>query len=362
MRFTIDRDTLLPVIARAASVSPSRGTIPILAHVMIEAAKGGAITLRATDLDQEITVKTRAAVSKPGSTTVSADKLLQITKNAAAGADIEFDLGERLSIKSGRSRFNLAILPVADFPSFAAIKPDVTFELSATELHATLSSVKSAAGIDEGRYVLRGTYLFSDGAKFGAVATDGKRLALHEKAADIAKFGVIIPGSTAAEIIALLGAEAMDVQATVSVSATKIGVSCGSVEITSKIIDGPYPDFRRVIPTATKHSIEVERDAMIGALRRASISADDRERSVRVRIADNMLSISSRGQEGDAADEIEVAYEDEEIVIGFNYAYMAEALSGFDGETVTMGIGDSASPLRIEDGGDLVYVVMPCRV
>ena len=234
MKLVIERDAALSAVTRAASVSPSRGTIPILNHVLIQADKSGRVTLRATDLDIEVTVHTTAKVIKPGATTVSADKLLQIVKNAALGSDIEMDLGERLAIKSGRSRFNLAVIPPSDFPTFSAVAADVTFTLPAPELHAILSSVKSAAGIDEGRYVLKSTHLFSVGGKFGAVTTDGKRLALNEDETDIEPFGVIVPSATVAEALSVLDGG----EVTVSVSATKLHIACGEVEITSKVIDG----------------------------------------------------------------------------------------------------------------------------
>ena len=358
MKFTLERQAALSAISRAASVAPSRGTIPILNHVLIEAT-GERVIFRASDLDMEVTVSTTGQIAAPGSTTVSADKLLQIVKNAAEGSDIEFALGERLAIKSGRSRFNLATLPVQDFPTFSSIKADVTFEIAASELLTLFTSVRSAQGVDAGRYILLGTHFFSAAGILGAVATDGHRLALYETPTDIDPFAVTIPAPAVAEICGLLDGAGM---VTVAVSATKIHVSVGASEIASKVIDGSYPDFRRVIPRSAKTTIEIDPVTMIGAIRRASVAADDKSRSIKITFTNEAAVITSRGQEGDASDEIECDYAGDELTVGLNWSLAIDAMSAFKGETVNVGINDAGGPLLVTDGSPLTYVLMPLRV
>lgn len=359
MKFTIERSDALAAISRATSVIPARGTIQILTHVLIDARSDGQVHFRATNLDIETTVIAHAAVATPGATTVSGDKLLQIVKNASAGANIEFTLSDRLAVKSGRSRFNLATLPVADFPIFSGLNASVSFEMEADKLRSVLSSAKIAASADQGRFSLTGVYLYSDGSKFGAVATDTMHLAIKENPTDIPKFGVIVPIGAVNEFAAVLeGSQTVVVNA----SAEKIQISLAGIEITSKVIDGEYVNFRRVIPANPPRIVEVDREALINAVRRASIASDDKARSIQVSIADNSISITSRSQGGDAADDIECGYTGDALEVGFNWSLLVKGLELFDTETVEVAFCEKMpAPITIRNGSDLVYILTPLK-
>jgi len=357
---TIERQTLLTALTRIAGIAAKNHTISVCRHVLIEAVTDQ-LTFRATNLDMEITVTAKADVSKPGVCLVLADTLLSIAKNASAGADITFELGDRLLVKSGRSRFNLSTLPTAEFPLFAGLDKPTVLTLPANDLANLISKPAFSVGHDNTRFPLTGVYLFSDGGQIGSVATDGKRLTLYEVAHKLKDFGVIVPAPMVAEMTKLLdGAD----DATMAISKAKVSVVYGLTVITSKVIDGDYPDFRRVIPTDWPNALTVNRDMLAATIRRASIASEDSAFSVRLVVSDGMISLTGRGADADAADECECTYEGEEMTLGLNSMHTLDALSACGGEDVEIAFaGGTGNHLMMRSVGDETFraVMLPLK-
>ncbi len=360
MNLTLERSNLLTALTRVSGIAGKNHSILVCRHVMIEAVTGQ-LTFRATNLDMEITVTTPAEVTKPGVCLVLADTLLNIAKNASAGADITFELGERLAVRSGRSKFNLATLPIAEFPTFASLDKPVSFPMPAHELAALISRPAFSAGHDASRFFLTGVYLFSKGGQLGSVATDGKRLTLYEFEHKLKDFGVIVPPAMVTEMTKLLDG---DDEAIMAVSNAKIAVSYGTTLIVSKVIDGEYPNFRAVIPTDWPSVLTVDREILAATIRRASIASEDTAFSVRVVIANGLMSITGRGQDADAADECECDYGGEELSLGLNSLHTLDALSACGGEQVEISFARGAgNHLMMRAVGDEMFraVMLPLK-
>ena len=370
MQLTIERGNFLKTLGHVQSVVERRNTIPILSNVQIE-AEGGVVSLTATDLDLSIIEKTEADVKKGGAITVPAHTMFDIVRKLPEGAQIELNLGDdnRLQVKAGRSDFHLAGLPKEDFPVMSEGDMPNKFTLSSTDLKKLIDKTKFAISTEETRYYLNGIYLHvvSDGKDLlRAVSTDGHRMARVEITAPKGSKGmpgVIVPRKTVGELRKLI--EEYDGDIEISLSDTKIKFTFDSTVFTSKLIDGTFPDYKRVIPTANEKKLEVDGHVLAEAVDRVSTISTERTRSVKLSMQKDAIVLSVNSPEsGTATEEVSVSYEAEPMEIGFNARYLLDILHQIEGETVNMELADSASPTLIKDSGDkdALYVLMPMRV
>jgi DNA polymerase-3 subunit beta len=372
MRATLERAALLKALAHVHRVVERRNTIPILANVLLRAGDG-VLKLQATDLDLEIVETATADVTQPGATTVPAHTFYDIVRKLPDGSQVALELGgERgtLTIRAGRSRFTLQTLPDSDFPDLAAGDLPVRFAIGAAELRRLIDKTQFAISNEETRYYLNGIYLHAleqgGVALLRAVATDGHRLARVEMPApEGAKGmpGVIVPRKTVAEIQRLLEDPEGEVQ--VQLSATKIRVSSGQAVLTSKLIDGTFPDYGRVIPTGNDKRLTVDRAEFAAAVDRVSTISSERGRAVKLSLADRKLVLTvTNPDSGNATEEIEVDYEAEPLDIGFNSRYLLDIAGQLEGDTALIRLADPGSPTLVQDrdGASALYVLMPMRV
>lgn len=372
MKFSMERAALLRAVAQAQSVVERRNTIPILANVLIE-AEGETVTFRATDLDIEVLDRAVAQVEKAGGTTVSAVTLHEIVRKLPDGALVELaaDPGAgRLSVSAGRSHFSLATLPKEDFPVMASSEYDTNFSAKAEVLRRLFDKSKFAISTEETRYYLNGVYMHvadgEDGKVLRCVATDGHRLAridaaLPAGAEDMP--GVIVPRKTVGELRKLLDQDDMDIA--VSVSETKVRFATPDITLTSKVIDGTFPDYTRVIPSGNTRQLEVDASEFAKAVDRVATVSSERSRAVKMQLDEDRLILSVNAPDSGAAEEeLAVAYGDERLEIGFNAKYLLEIASQVDRENAVFLFNSSGDPTLMREGGDTsaVYVVMPMRV
>ena len=372
MKLSIERGALLKAVSQAQSVVERRNTIPILANVLIE-AEGEHVQFRATDLDIEVVDKTVAQVERAGSTTVSAVTLHEIVRKLPDGALvtlIDDSAKGRLTVEAGRSNFSLATLPKEDFPVMASSEYESNFTAPAPVLRRLFDKSKFAISTEETRYYLNGVYMHvadSDGGKvLRCVATDGHRLAridadLPDGTTDMP--GVIVPRKTVGELRKLL--EDDDVQIAVSVSETKIRFATPEMTLTSKVIDGTFPDYQRVIPAGNTRRLEVDASEFAKAVDRVSTVSSERSRAVKLSLDEDRLVLSVNSPDSGAAEEeLAVAYGDERLEIGFNAKYLLEIASQVDRENAVFMFNSSGDPTLMREGNDTtaVYVVMPMRV
>ena len=372
MKFSIERNTLLKAVSHAQSVVERRNTIPILANVLIE-AEDDKVQFRATDLDVEIVDRVRAKVDRTGSTTVSAVLLHEIARKLPDGALIELTAdtaSSRLTVEAGRSNFSLATLPKEDFPIMASSEYAANFSAKSGDLRRLFDKSRFAISTEETRYYLNGVYMhsatFENSKVLRCVATDGHRLArvdtgLPEGAEELP--GVIIPRKTVAEIRKFLDDD--EVQIAVSVSETKVRFATPEITLTSKVIEGTFPDYTRVIPTSNEKKLEVDADEFAKAVDRVSTVSSERSRAVKLSLEDDQLTLIVNSPDSGAAEEqVAVAYNDERLEIGFNAKYLLEISGQIDKENAIFMFNSSGDPVLIREGNDLsaVYVVMPMRV
>ncbi len=372
MKVSIERSALLKAMSQAQSVVERRNTIPILANVLIE-AEGSDISFRATDLDIEVVDKVGGMVERAGATTVGAHTLHEIVRKLPDGSMVELsDDGTtgRLDVKAGRSNFSLATLPREDFPVMATSEYDCNFTAPAPVLRRLFDKSKFAISTEETRYYLNGVYMHAADAESGkvlrCVATDGHRLAridapLPAGAEDLP--GVIVPRKTVGELRKLL--EDDEAKIAVSVSETKIRFATPEITLTSKVIDGSFPDYTRVIPTGNTRRLEVDAAEFAQAVDRVSTVSSERSRAVKLAMEDDRLILSVNAPESGAADEeLAVAYSDERLEIGFNAKYLLEIAGQVDRENAVFLFNSSGDPTLMREGNDetAVYVVMPMRV
>ncbi|MDA8585633.1 DNA polymerase III subunit beta [Rhodobacteraceae bacterium] len=372
MEFSIERAALLKAVAQAQSVVERRNTIPILANVLIEAA-GDQVSFRATDLDIEIVDQAPAKVSRAGATTVSAVTFHEIVRKLPDGSLVtvtDDGASGRMTVDAGRSSFSLATLPREDFPVMATSEYEANFAAPAPVLRRLFDKSKFAISTEETRYYLNGVYLHvsdADGAQvLRCVATDGHRLAridaeLPEGAGSMP--GVIVPRKTVGELRKLLDDD--DAQIAVSVSETKIRFATPGITLTSKVIDGTFPDYTRVIPSGNTKRLEVDAAEFAQAVDRVATVSSERSRAVKLALDEDRLVLSVNAPDSGAAEEeLSVAYADEALEIGFNAKYLLEIASQVDRENAVFMFNSSGDPTLMREGSDesAVYVVMPMRV
>jgi DNA polymerase III subunit beta len=372
MKVTVERAELLKSLGHVHRVVERRNTIPILANVLIRAEKA-ALNLKATDLDLEVIESLSAEVAPAGATTVPAHMFYEIVRKLPEGSQVVLEgSGDRamLTIRAGRSRFTLQTLPESDFPDLAAGDMTHKFSLTASELKRMILKTQFAISTEETRYYLNGIYLHVAGtgktATLRAVATDGHRLAQTElpvPAGASGMPGVIVPRKTVAEVQRLV--EDSDAEVGIELSSAKIRFTIGSVVLTSKLIDGTFPDYGRVIPAGNDKSLVVDKKDFEAAVDRVSTVSSERGRAVKLSLAAGKLVLSvTNPDSGSATEELEVEYEADPIDIGFNSRYLLDIAAQLDGEVAVLKLADPGSPTLIEDkdANGALYVLMPMRV
>jgi DNA polymerase-3 subunit beta len=372
MKVTIERGAFLKALNHVQSVVERRNTIPILSNVMIDAAKGR-LKLTATDLDMEIVETLAADVLRNGAATAPAHMLYDIVRKLPEGAQVQAELltaeGGRLAVSAGSIRFELACLPKEDFPQMTAGALPFRFRLQTDDLKKLITKTRFAISTEETRFYLNGIYVHAhkEGKReMRAVATDGHRLArfqmeLPEGAADIP--GIIVPRKTVVELQRLLD----DVEGAieVSLSDTKIQFATDGIELTSKLIDGTFPDYQRVIPTSNDKVLTLDAREFAQAVDRVSTISADKTRAVKLGIARDKLTLTVINPDsGTATEEVGASYSAAPLEIGFNARYLLDITGQIEGKEVRFLLSDAGSPTLIEDAEDhgTLYVLMPMQV
>jgi DNA polymerase-3 subunit beta len=371
MKLTIERAALLKSLGHVQSVVERRNTIPILSNLKLDAGDGK-LSLNATDMDLDIIDSVNAEIATPGATTAPAHTLYDIVRKLPEGAQVELNAdGEgQLQLSSGRSRFSLSCLPTDDFPVLSGGDLAFEFTLTVAEIQALVDKTKFAISTEETRYYLNGIYVHAaerNGAQvLRAVATDGHRLAsveipLPDGASGMP--GVIVPRKTVSELRKLVDETTDDIA--VGLSETKIRFSFEDTVLTSKLIDGTFPDYQRVIPEGNDKKLDVETKGFAAAVDRVSAISSEKSRAVKLSIASGILTLSaSSPEDGSATEELEVAYQGDSIEIGFNAGYLLDIVRQIEGNNARLLLADAASPTilsEVDEAGAL-YVLMPMRV
>src|ERR1700751_3963688 len=368
MKVTVERSALLKCLGHVHRVVERRNTIPILANVLIR-AENAKLAIKATDLDLEVIEAIPAEVAGPGATTVPAHMIYDIVRKLPEGAQVVLDAsGDRgtLTIRAGRAQFSLQTLPESDFPDLAAGEMTHRFPVSAKDLKRLMAKTQVALSTEETRYYLNGIYLHGlDGkaATLRAVATDGHRLAqvdLPAPSGAAGMPGVIVPRKTVGEVQRLI--EDAEAEIAIELSQTKIRFTLGEVVLTSKLIDGTFPDYARVIPVGNDKELTVDKPDFEAAVDRVS---SERGRAVKLSLSSGKLVLSvTNPDSGSATEEIEVEYDAERLDIGFNSRYLLDIAAQIEGEVAILRLADPGSPTLIQDrdAKDALYVLMPMRV
>ena len=372
MKVTVERAELLKSLGHVHRVVERRNTIPILANVLIRAERSK-LAFKATDLDLEVTETIAAEVSPGGSTTVPAHMFYEIVRKLPEGAQIVLEAsGDRatLAIRAGRSRFTLQTLPESDFPDLAAGEMTHSFKLPAAELKRLIDKTQFAISTEETRYYLNGIYLHAAGTAqaptLRAVATDGHRLAqieLELPAGAKGMAGIIVPRKTVGEVQRLI--EDSEAEVTIELSQGKIRFTFGDVVLTSKLIDGTFPDYSRVIPVGNDKELVVDKKEFEQAVDRVSTVSSERGRAVKLSLSNGRLMLSvTNPDSGSATEEVEVEYTADPLDIGFNSRYLLDIAAQIEGEAAVLKLADPGSPTLIQDKDSkgALYVLMPMRV
>ena len=385
MKVTIERAALLRALGHVHRVVERRTTIPILANVLIE-AKDGALFLKATDLDLEISEKAAADVAQPGATTLPAHTLYEIVRKLPEGAQVSLDTTPgsssgsstrgpgaeqgQLTLRSGRSRFTLQTLPESDFPDVTSGEFSHKFTLAPADLKRLIEKTQFAISSEETRYYLNGIFVHvaevEGRALLRAVATDGHRLARLELPAPSGSAGmpgVIVPKKAVGEIQRQI--EDAQGEVTIELSVNKMRFTFGETVLTTKLIDGTFPDYNRVIPAGNDKRLTVERDAFARAVDRVSTISSERGRAVKLAVSEGKLVLSvTNPDQGSAVEELEADYDGPPLDIGFNAKYLLDIAQQLDSDTALFKLADPGSPTLIQDrdGANALYVLMPMRV
>lgn len=372
VHFVIERAYLLKCLGHVQSVVEKRSTIPVLANVKLE-AQNDSVAFTATDMDIAIADAAPATVGKPGATTVPAHMLYDIVRKLPEGAQVECATsadGTKMTIRSGQSRFSLGCLPVDEFPVMADGDLPYNFSLKNVDCLSLIKKPSFAISHEETRYYLNGIYLHATGTgkaqMLRAVATDGHRLARIEitlPAGASGMPGVIVPRKAIYELQKLLEESENDVQ--VSLSDTKIRFTCGGAVLVSKLIDGNFPDYERVIPSGNDRLLEVNCKQFKEAVDRVSVISSEKSRAIKFSLEDSKLTLSATSSEhGTASEEIAVTFSGDKLDIGFNSRYLLDMMTQVEGEIAQFFLNDGASPALVRDTADAgsLYVIMPMRV
>jgi DNA polymerase-3 subunit beta len=369
MKATIERATLLKCLGHVQSVVERRNTIPILSNVLIEAGADG-MRVMATDLDLQIVETFEAQVETPGATTVSAHTLFDIARKLPEGSQVSLAAADgKMAIHAGRAKFNLSTLPRDDFPVIAEGELPTKFEIPAGTLRQIIDKTRFAISTEETRYYLNGIFMHvTDDATpvLKAAATDGHRLARVTFPRPEGAEGmpdIIVPRKCVGELRKLL--DEVDGTVEVSLSSTKIRFGLGTAVLTSKLIDGTFPDYSRVIPTANDKLLTIDPTAFKQGVDRVSTIASEKTRAVKMALERDKITLSVTSPEnGTAAEEVSGDYASDGFEIGFNAKYLIDILNEIEGDSVEVHLADAAAPtlIRENDKSPALYVLMPMRV
>ncbi|GAA4776550.1 DNA polymerase III subunit beta [Novosphingobium ginsenosidimutans] len=372
MKATIERATLLKCLSHVQSVVERRNTIPILSNVLIEAASDGTVKIMATDLDLQV-VETLGAVSveNAGAITVSAHLLFDIARKLPDGSQVSLETADnRMTVKAGRSRFSLPTLPRDDFPVIVEGDLPTSFELPAATLAQLIDRTRFAISTEETRYYLNGIFLHVTDDELKAAATDGHRLARFTLKRPDGSEGmpdVIVPRKCVAELRKLLE-EAQDANVLIDLSASKIRFTLGGengVVLTSKLIDGTFPDYSRVIPTGNDKLLRLDPKSFWQGVDRVATIATEKTRAVKMALDNDRVTLSVTSPDnGTASEEVPADYKSSGFEIGFNATYLKDILGQIEGDTVELHLADAGAPtlIRQDDKSPALYVLMPMRV
>ena len=367
MKATIERAILLKSLSHVQSVVERRNTIPILSNVLLDAREDGTIRLMATDLDLQVDETVSASVSQPGATTVSAHTFFDIVRKLPEGSQVELAAADgKMQVNAGRARFNLSTLPRDDFPVIAEGDLPARFELPAATLRQIIDKTRFAISSEETRYYLMGIFLHVADDQLKAAATDGHRLARVTVPKPDGADGmpdVIVPKKCVGELRKLL--DEVEGTVEVSLSPTKVRFVLGHAVLTSKLIDGTFPDYNRVIPTANDKLLKLDPKSFSAGVDRVSTIASEKTRAVKMAVDRDRVTLSVTSPEnGLATEELPADYGADGLEIGFNARYLLDILGQIDGDSVEVHLADAAAPtlLRENDKSSALYVLMPMRV
>lgn len=369
MKFVISRDALITPLSLVAGVVERRQTLPILANVQLS-IESDLLTVTGTDLEVEL--QGRIPLNSPadvaGEITVPGRKLLDICKALPEGSDLQFSLSEdKLILKSGRSRFTLSTLPASDFPSVDHDSDGQSFSVLQADLKHMIDRTSFAMAQQDVRYYLNGMLWERTSEALRLVATDGHRLAMctlkSDAPGDVKASQVIVPRKGVLEMSRLLGGEAEEAE--ISIGSNHIRVATSDYTFTSKLIDGKFPDYERVLPRNSSKEVVGDRNELRQAFTRTAILSNEKYRGIRVTLSDNQLTIVANNPEQEEAEEVVgVDYQGEGLEIGFNVNYLVDVLTVLNTERVKIHLSDANSSALLEEAedGDSMYVVMPMRL
>ncbi len=366
MKFTITREALLRPLQVVSGVVEKRQTLPILANVLVQAVMDR-LVLTGTDLEVELTATAPLQGAETGDVTLPARKFLDICRTLPEGAEIAVSVeGERANIRSGKSRFHLATLPAAEYPTTESVQGAFRFEVAQGALRELIDRTQFCMANQDVRYYLNGLLLEVDAGRLRTVATDGHRLAVSDLVEQLGveeQRQVIVPRKGVVELGRLL--EESDTPCAVQLTNNHIRVEVGEIVMVSKLIDGRFPDYERVVPVGGDKIVKADRSLLRQALVRASILSNEKYRGVRIQLEENRLRATvSNPEQEEAEEEIEVEYGGDGFEIGFNVAYLLDALNAVKQEEVIITLTDANSSCLIQGSGDESsrYVVMPMRL
>ena len=365
MKLTAEREKLLAPLQAVIGVVERRQTMPVLTNVLL-AVREGQLSITATDLEVELVASTEVAVQEAGDITVPGRKFLDILRALPEKVSVSLAVeGEKVVIKAGRSRFSLTTLPAVEFPVIDDINSQQTVQVPRKELLRLLEKTHFSMAQQDVRYYLNGLLLEIDGLVLRAVATDGHRLALCEVALAAkpkTTQQVIVPRKGVLELQRVLTEDGV---AELAIGTNHVRAQIGDIRFTSKLIDGRFPEYSRVIPAAPASAIRADRDILRQALQRTAILSNEKYRGIRVTVKRNVVIVQAHNPEQEEAEEeIEVAYDGADLEVGFNVNYLLDALAAIDGQEVELGLTDSNSSCLIRSPGaaSARYVVMPMRL
>jgi len=365
MKLSVSREALLKPLQAVIGVVERRQTMPILANVLL-VAKDGQVAVTGTDLEVELVATVDVEVEAAGEITVPGRKLLDICRALPESAEVSISVsGEKLNLKSGRSRFSLMTLPAAEFPRVGDINAGQTLSISQATLAKLLDKTHFSMAQQDVRYYLNGLLLETGKNWLRAVATDGHRLALCEVELDEQKIPeqqVIVPRKGVLELQRLIGGEG---ELQIELGSNHIRIQLEDIRYTSKLIDGRFPEYERVIPQDTDNQLTADREAFRGALQRTAILSNEKYRGIRLIIKKGGLLLQAHNPEQEEAEEeVEISYSGDDIEIGFNVNYLLDAFAAIESDEIVLAVVDGNSSCLLRDPGndDCKYVVMPMRL
>lgn len=366
MNIKINRETLLKPLSSVSSIVERRHTLPILSNLLLE-AKENRIVLTATDLEMQISLSVNTDIGGELSTTVSAKKLLDICRSLPEDAEITMATTDsRIQVKTGKSRFNLQTLPAADYPVMTkATGTSTVISIPQRELKKLFKQVEFAMAQQDIRYYLNGLLFEVSGNNLNIVGTDGHRLSFTstQLGQSYEKQEVILPRKTVIELIKLL--DESDEEVTIELTSGQANFSFSDIRLISKVIDGKFPDYTRVIPTGHQNTFTADRTSILLSMQRASILSNEKYRGIRMVLGNNSLRlISTNSEQEEAEEELEIGYNGDSLDIGFNVTYMIDVLNNVNAQNVVFSFADANSSclVTVAEDENYKYVVMPMRI